>query len=114
MFFGLIYNFFSIYNLFSESMRLHSGVPFTNRKCAMDYKVPNTKIVIKKGTGIIIPTYAFHLDPELFPDPEKFDPERFNKEEKVKRHPYAFLPFGEGPRNCIGTIVTFTNFYTYY
>lgn len=42
-----------------------------------------------------------HRDPEIWPEPEKFDPERFSPEKKSERHSYAFLPFGHGQRNCI-------------
>ncbi|XP_013396133.1 cytochrome P450 3A24 [Lingula anatina] len=70
-------------------------------------RVPNQDTTVKgmiipKGTGVIVPVYAIHFDPELYPDPEKFDPERFTPEEKADRNPYSYMPFGMGPRNCIG------------
>jgi cytochrome P450 family 6 len=57
---------------------------------------------VEKGILTIVPTLGLHHDPKYYPDPERFDPERFSEEEKAKRHPYVYLPFGEGPRICIG------------
>jgi cytochrome P450 family 6 len=58
--------------------------------------------VLEKGIRTVIPILALHHDPKYYPDPERFDPERFSEEEKAKRHHYVYLPFGEGPRICIG------------
>ena len=68
------------------------------RKCTKTCVVKGIKI--PKGASVMIPAYSIHRDPALYPDPEKFDPERFAKEKS--RNPYSFLPFGHGPHNCIG------------
>lgn len=85
-----------------ETLRLYGPVFQLIRSASKDYKIPDSNLTIKAGTLTIIPTYAIHLDSEYYPDPEKFDPERFSDENKQKRHPMAYLPFGDGPRNCIG------------
>lgn len=87
----------------NETLRLHSPAPVTGRICNATYKVPNTDIIIQKGNKVRISILGIHRDPEYYPDPETFDPERFNEENKAKRPNFSFLPFGEGPRICIGS-----------
>ncbi|CAH2005624.1 unnamed protein product [Acanthoscelides obtectus] len=86
----------------NETLRKHPPVPGTPRICTKRYQIPGTDIFIEEGTRVNIPIHAIQRDPEYYPDPEKFDPERFNEENKSKRRPYTFMPFGEGPRICIG------------
>lgn len=57
--------------------------------------------------------YALHYDPQYFPEPQKYLPERFSDENRNKIPPYAYIPFGQGPRNCIGKISTFKFDYRY-
>ena len=84
----------------SETQRLYPPAHQLNRECTEDCKVNG--IPVPKGMEIIIPFYALHHDPDAWENPEKFDPERFEGPAKDTRHPYQFLPFGAGPRNCIG------------
>ncbi|XP_065342833.1 uncharacterized protein LOC135941346 [Cloeon dipterum] len=86
----------------SESLRLYPPAVFSDRKCTKNYKFPNSDFVMEAGQGIVYPIFALHRYPELFENPEIFDPERFNDENKKKIRPYTYLPFGSGPHNCIG------------
>lgn len=69
--------------------------------------MPNTNIIIKEGVQVYVPSYAIHHDPEYYPNPELFDPERFSEEAKNARPPCTYLPFGDGPRHCIGKSLAF-------
>ncbi|XP_055947766.1 cytochrome P450 3A8-like [Argiope bruennichi] len=86
----------------SESLRLSPPVPRLERIVTTDYTLGDTGIVLTKGMTLTVPIAAMHRDPKYFPDPLKFNPDRFSPEEKDKHIPYTYLPFGCGPRNCIG------------
>lgn len=62
----------------------------------------NTGITIPKGMIVNINVQGIHRDPQYYPNPDKFDPERFMPENRDKLTPYTYLPFGLGPRNCVG------------
>jgi cytochrome P450 family 6 len=85
-----------------ETLRKYPVVSNLQRTPIKDYKIPNSNVVIPKGQPVWVPVHAIHWDEEIYPQPEKFDPDRFTQEAKSKRHQFAYLPFGEGPRICIG------------
>ncbi|XP_013174122.1 PREDICTED: cytochrome P450 6B5-like [Papilio xuthus] len=88
--------------VFHETLRKYPVADLLNRNVKADYPVPGTNVTLKKGQTVIMSGFGIHHDPKYYPDPEKFDPERFSPENVKNRHPCAFLPFGAGPRNCIG------------
>lgn len=83
-----------------ETMRMYPVVISLLRKCTKPYRLPDRDVIIQPGTLVHIPVYSLHFDPEYYPDPEKFDPDRFIDTNYKPNG--RFLPFGDGPRICIG------------
>lgn len=90
----------------NESLRLYPAIGVLFKKCTRDItisppegseNVPPVKITT--DVSVVIPTLALHRDGRYFSEPEKYKPERFINEEIIK---YTFMPFGEGPRTCLG------------
>lgn len=88
----------------SESLRLHPPLPNLTKHSTTDYTLPKMSLKINNGTLLVISAYGLHMDEKYYPNPLKFDPERFSADAVAKRDKYAFLPFGDGPRKCIGKI----------
>lgn len=90
----------------SEALRIQPPAPQIDRHCSKDYTMDlgNGKTVeIKKDDVIFLPFYSLHHDPRYFPNPEEFDPYRFSDENKDSIVTGSYLPFGLGPRACIGS-----------
>lgn len=83
-----------------ESMRLYPPGPYGARETTEDLDLG--EYTVQAGTTIFYPFWAVHLNPEYWPAPEAFVPERFSPAEVAKRPRYAFIPFGLGPRSCEG------------
>lgn len=83
-----------------ETLRLYTIAPFFDRELAQRDILDGTWI--PKETIITFFPYAMHRNPEFYPEPEKFDPERWQEELEMRRPKYSFIPFSGGPRNCIG------------
>ncbi|XP_018571685.1 cytochrome P450 9e2 isoform X2 [Anoplophora glabripennis] len=92
----------------SEALRKYPGGFILVRQCVKDYKIEAERdyekdIVVEKDCLVTIPISGIHRDPNYFPDPERFDPDRFSDENKEKIVSGSYMPFGSGPRNCIGS-----------
>ena len=86
----------------SETLRKYPPAIRNIRVASENYKLGDTGIELFKGQLVLIPVYAMHHDEQFYPDPERFDPTRFLPENRHSIVPYTYLPFGVGPRNCIG------------
>lgn len=83
-----------------ESLRLFPSVPFFGRKTTETTTIAGHEV--PAGATVAAIVYMIHRDPNHWPEPEVFRPDRFLAANCNGRHPYAFIPFSAGPRNCIG------------
>uniref|UniRef100_T1J576 Cytochrome P450 n=1 Tax=Strigamia maritima TaxID=126957 RepID=T1J576_STRMM len=83
-----------------ETLRLFPSVPEIGRHLTSDVLIDGVKV--PAGTGIGVIPLLLHRNPTVFPEPDKFDPDRFLPENTQNRNPFAYIPFSAGPRNCIG------------
>lgn len=83
-----------------ESMRIYTPAPIIGRRLTEDTIISG--VTVPKGTNIMIPIWSVHHDPNIYPDPEHFDPERFTTDAIMERNPYSYIPFSAGVRNCVG------------
>ena len=86
--------------VFKETMRLYPPAYLLSRVALHDVEVGG--YLIKRGTTVMLSPYAIHRRPDYFLDPTRFDPERFTPEREAALPRYAYMPFGAGPRICIG------------
>ncbi|EDV24416.1 uncharacterized protein TRIADDRAFT_56197 [Trichoplax adhaerens] len=84
----------------SETLRMYPPAYFVNREAKEDITING--LLVPKDIMVSFPIYGIHHNPELWPKPNEFIPERFSPEEKAKQIPCSYLPFGGGPRNCVG------------
>ncbi|XP_050440094.1 cytochrome P450 4C1-like [Adelges cooleyi] len=83
-----------------ETMRLYPAIPFVHRQVQNEMMIG--KYLIPADTIITIPIYCLHLNPKYYKDPDQFNPDNFLPDVCRSRHPFAYIPFSGGTRNCIG------------
>lgn len=97
--YDLLFSFHYLEMVVKETLRKYPIIPAMLRKCNKDYQISNTNITIPSGMNVLLPIYSIHHDPEYYPTPSVFDPERFSAENSEARNPITYLAFGEGPRS---------------
>lgn len=97
---SMVQGFTYLERCIKEALRLYPSVPFISREIKQECKIRN--YTIPSGTMCHIHIYETHRDPEHWPNPLIYDPDRFLPENIKGRHSYAYVPFSAGPRNCIG------------
>ncbi|KAK4025887.1 hypothetical protein OUZ56_014926 [Daphnia magna] len=83
-----------------ETLRMYPSIPGVMRTITEETEIGG--YVLPAGLSVALLIYGMHRNPNVYPDPDVFKPERFLPEQSASRHPYAFIPFSAGPRNCIG------------
>ncbi|XP_310941.6 cytochrome P450 4c3 [Anopheles gambiae] len=86
-----------------EGLRLYPSIPIIGRRLTEDVRLADH--VLPAGTNAVIVVYQLHRDPAVFPNPDRFNPDHFMVDassSQEPRHPFAYIPFSAGPRNCIG------------
>ncbi|XP_004534862.1 probable cytochrome P450 6a14 [Ceratitis capitata] len=86
----------------AEALRKHPVAEALSRLSLHDYHIPGTALTIERNTCVLVPVQAIHYDPNIYPVPAQFDPSRFDAATVMARHTCAYLPFDDGPRNCMG------------
>ncbi|KAF2886389.1 hypothetical protein ILUMI_19784 [Ignelater luminosus] len=91
----------------SETLRKWPAAIAVDRVCTKPYTIEPIRngekpVHLEKGDVLMLPIYGLHRDKQFYPDPDRFDPERFSDENKGSIYPYSYIPFGSGPRSCIG------------
>lgn len=92
-------------SVISEIHRLYPSTTYTERQVSAKeytFEYNGKKYTLPNGTLIYVPIFVLHRDKEFFQEPEKFDETRFSPENSASINPYAYMPYGQGPRNCIG------------
>jgi cytochrome P450 len=83
-----------------ETLRMYPPAGRFNRQPNVDIEIKG--LLFRKGEDITFSTHSLHRNPLYWPEPDKFNPERFAPQNKDNIVPYSFIPFGAGPRNCVG------------
>lgn len=85
-----------------ETLRMYPPVPIIARKINQEITLPSNGKMVPAGTTVVVATYKLHRRPDVYPNPDQFDPDNFLPERSANRHYYAFVPFSAGPRSCVG------------
>lgn len=85
-----------------ESLRLYPPVPLIARKVNQDVQLASEDHIIPAGSTVVVGTYKIHRRPDIYNNPDRFDPDNFLPERTQNRHYYSFIPFSAGPRSCVG------------
>ncbi len=92
-----------IHQVIQESLRLFPSAPMIGRLTTGEVHLKTRNLVIPEGVNLVIAVAILHRNKKIWGlDADKFDPDRFSRENKSRRHPHAFIGFSNGPRDCVG------------